>query len=175
MAVRGAVAEVHLKRVLDALVDGGQIEGFLQPSGDGKPDFEVRYRGKPYLIECKNVEKEKPRKSGIATNITIDFQKTRNQREEGPEGRFYPVNHFSVIAACLWNRTGQWNFVYAPTATLPHHPSFPDRLWQKLTVDVNGSDRWRADLIEVLDNHETVSLSVGQVEKAIPLELGPVE
>ena len=51
-AVRGGVAEHHLERHLRRVPGVRNVRHIIE---DGKPDFEVEYRRRPFLIECKNV------------------------------------------------------------------------------------------------------------------------
>ncbi len=151
ISVRGAIAEEHLRRILERLQQRKVIETFAQIDRDGYPDFEVRYSGQTFLIECKNVEKAKRRSP--SERITVDFQRTRNQRL-GLERRFYKPDEFHVLAACLWNRTGRWSFVYAPTGRLPRHPRYGDRLYNRVVVplaDDHLDAPWSESLTDVLD------------------------
>src|SRR4051794_25979908 len=133
IAVRGAVAERHLIRLLDHLKQRGQIDGYEDFDVDGQPDIRVDVGGRSYFIECKNVEKEKPRKRGPSPSITVDFQRTRAPIGH-PELRYYAPDEFHVLAACLWNRTQQWQFLFAATRDLPRQPKYLDRLSPKVVV-----------------------------------------
>jgi hypothetical protein len=119
IAVRGAIAEAHLLRHLRELESAAVIERFEDYDIDGFPDCRAYYRGRSFLIECKNVEKPKPRKRAPESDpVTIDFQRTRNPIDK-PWERFYLPDEFQIVAACLWNRTGIWNSRFAATADLP--------------------------------------------------------
>lgn len=127
------------------------IEGFDQMDRDGYPDFEVRYGDQTFLVECKNVEK--PKTQSPSERITVDFQRTRNQRL-GPERRFYRPDEFHILAACLWNRTGHWAFVYIATRNLPQHPRYSDRIYNRVVVPLtaDGLDHpWSESLTDILD------------------------
>lgn len=56
MAVRGAVAEKHLEKVLVELVERGDINAIQPASGDLDKDFYLNVGGKTLSLECKNVE-----------------------------------------------------------------------------------------------------------------------
>lgn len=56
MAVRGAVAEKHLKKVLTGLLENDQINGFRNASGDMDKDFYIQVGTTLITLECKNVE-----------------------------------------------------------------------------------------------------------------------
>ena len=151
ISVRGAIAEEHLRRGLVQLQQQRAIEGFEQMDRDGYPDFEVRFSGQTFLIECKNVEKQKTQSPN--ERITVDFQRTRNQRL-GPERRFYKPDEFDILAACLWNRTGRWTFVYVATKHLPQHPLYSDRIYNRVVVplaDDRPASPWSESLTDILD------------------------
>lgn len=56
MAVRGAVAEKHLEKVLIKLVKSGEINDIQPASGDLDKDFYINVGGRTLSLECKNVE-----------------------------------------------------------------------------------------------------------------------
>jgi hypothetical protein len=146
IAVRGAIAEAHLVRLLRELRARGHIEAFEDFDRDGYPDCSVAYRGRSFLVECKNVRK---RTQGP---ISIDFQRTRNPIDRKWE-RYYLPTEFDVVAACLWNRTSQWDFLFAATIDLPRHAAYPERITTRVVVDtrpVPGSV-WSRRLLDVLD------------------------
>lgn len=146
IAVRGAIAEYHLLRHLHELQQAKAIDSFEDFDVDGHPDFQVVYAGRPFLVECKMVEKMK----GAREAITIDFQRTRNQKE-GPEKRFYEPGEFEVVAACLWNRTRRWEFRFAPTAKLTPHPRYPGRLSNRQVVSPGETEVWTSSLPKLLE------------------------
>lgn len=153
MNVKGAVAEAHLRLLLDGLKEEGVISGFTI-GGEGKPDFAVAYAKRAILIECKNVEKAKNRANQQSlVSVTIDFKKTRNQLG-GKHLRYYRRDEFDIVAACLFNRTNEWRFVYARTATFAEHPDFPGlgHLHDKLLVMRDGEllPHWTPDLAALL-------------------------
>lgn len=143
IAVRGAIAEAYLIRLLQAMKIEGKITDFEDFDIDGHPDCRVDYRGHAFLVECKNVQK------GKTGPVTIDFWRTRSPKEK-PWERYYQLQEFQVVAACLWNRTGTWDFRFAATADLPRHPEYADRLLNRLEVDLDESERWTADLASLL-------------------------
>lgn len=149
IAVRGAIAEGYLHQYVSDLQQQGMIEGFLDMDQDGRPDFQVTYQGRPFTVECKNVEKQKR----AAISVTIDFKRTRNWKDQ-PERRFYELGEFDVLAACLWNRTGSWEFRFAATKDLTPHPQYAGRLSDKVVVDVAPTPGqpsiWRPDLADTL-------------------------
>lgn len=56
MAVRGAVAEKHLEKVLIELVQNGEIDRIQPASGDLDKDFYIKLGNTTLSLECKNVE-----------------------------------------------------------------------------------------------------------------------
>ncbi len=148
IAVRGAVAEAHLLGVIGELRTTGVITAFEDFDRDGYPDVRIDFEGRGFLVECKNVEKEKR-----AAAVTVDFQRTRNPIGK-PWERYYRPSEFDILAACLWNRTGRWEFRYIATADLPRHEKYPDRLSNRVRLPDNQyrtDEFWRANLPEVLD------------------------
>ena len=127
VAVRGSVAEHHLRLHLESIPDMTEVTPLDR---DGQPDFRVVYRkGPPVLIECKNVLR---RVSG--TLPKVDFQRTRASKGD-PCSRYYRRSDFDVLAACLHPVTEQWTFRFAPTRALPPHKHCEDRISQHVLVE----------------------------------------
>lgn len=122
VAVRGGVAEHHLKRVLAAepgVVDVRSLDK------DGQHDFDVTMdNGRLVRVECKNCSPERYAKSG---DIKVEVQKTRATQGD-PSARFYRPDQFDVLAACLYAPTGEWRFVYRVTDLMERHPKHAGRL-----------------------------------------------
>ena len=137
-AVRGGVAEFHLERHLRSVPGVTKVRHIIE---DGKPDFEVRYGKRSFLIECKNVlarrQKNLPK---------VDFQKTRASKSD-PCSRYYKASQFDVLAACLHPVTQEWEFRFSPTQILQPHPRCAGRLASNVLV----SEGWPEDLRAVLD------------------------
>lgn len=137
VAVRGGVAELHLRKFLEQSPD---VEWFRDIDEDGQPDFEVRLRGgRTVLIECKNVS---PRTYADGTP-KVEVQKTRSQKND-PAGRFYRPEQFDFVAACLYSVTGKWEFRFKATSSMDRHPDWPDRLAVMHSVE----DSWATSLGE---------------------------
>lgn len=136
-AVRGGVAEHHLERQLRQVPGVGNVRHIIE---DGKPDFEVEYRRRPFFIECKNVLARTTQ--GLPK---VDFQKTRASKAD-PCSRYYKPTQFQVLAACLHPITSQWEFRFAPTGMLAPHPKCVGRLASNVLVKA-----WPDDLRVVLD------------------------
>jgi hypothetical protein len=138
MAVRGWVAERHLKDVL-ARTPGIT---YCEPiNKEGAADLHVRVGTGPLLtVECKNVLRE-TYKDGLPR---LDFQRTRASKAD-PCSRYYAPNDFDVVAACLHAVTEQWEFRYILPGTLPDHAKCVGKLGNNLRVD----SKWQLDPIPV--------------------------
>lgn len=121
VAVRGGVAEYHLEQQLTG--DPG-IASVKRLDVDAMHDFDVTlHEGTLLRVECKNAS-PKPSADG---RFKVEVQKTRTSKSD-PASRFYAVNGFDVVAACMFSPTGQWKFRFGRTADMARHRSFPDRL-----------------------------------------------
>jgi len=149
MNLKGAIAQEHLSRYLEDLKQKGIIQNYETIDKDGQPDFRIKFKNKDILLECKNVEKEKK----VNKDITIDFWRTRYQKTKGPLSRFYHQSDFQVLAACLYNRSGKWEFRFIKTKALPRHPEDPERFTNRVSLspETPYARYWRTALIEVLE------------------------
>jgi hypothetical protein len=138
-AVRGAVAERHLERLL---LGTRGVKDIARLDKDGQPDFVFEYRGTQLRMECKNVS---PRRVKHAPKV--DFQKTRAAKGN-PCSRYYQSSQFEILAACLHPLTERWEYMFCPTSELAPHPRCEGRLSEH--VQVTGS-HWLNQLHEVLD------------------------
>lgn len=99
VAVRGGVAEHHLERQLKADPD---VTSVVRRDADGEHDFDVTLRdGRELRVECKNAS---PTPFADGT-FKVEVQKTRASKRD-PASRFYEVDAFDVVAACLFSPTG---------------------------------------------------------------------
>jgi len=139
MAVRGWVAEVHLRDEL-SLVPG--VEDCVRIEEEGGADLRLRYRGSRLLeVECKNVLRQRMADG----TIRLDFQRTRASKGD-PCSRFYAPEDFDLVAACLHSCTEEWEFRYAPTRGLDPHKNCPGKLSNLVRID----QRWIEDAARVL-------------------------
>lgn len=121
VAVRGGVAEHHLERQLEASPD---VTASERLDVDALHDFDVRLSdGRTLRVECKNASP----KSFADGDLKVEVQKTRASKGD-PASRFYRVDAFDVVAACLFSATGRWEFRFARTVDLERHQHFSDRL-----------------------------------------------
>lgn len=135
MAVRGWVAEEHLRRRLE-VVPG--VTECHRMTGDRDSDVSLRYRcSKPIVVECKNVL----RKTDAAGRAKVDFQRGRASLKD-PCSRYYSARDFDVVAACLHAITDNWEFRFHPSATLAPHEKCDGKLDHKVRV----GDDWVEDV-----------------------------
>jgi len=133
MAVRGWVAEEHLVKKL-CQVPG--VTKCQRLDAEGGPDVELLYKGKgPLTIQCKNVL----RQTLADGTIRLDFQKTRGSKSD-PCSRYYRLEEFHMIAACLHAVTESWEFRYALPASLDRHKICEGRLSQNVRLDKRWTD-----------------------------------
>jgi hypothetical protein len=124
-AVRGGVAEVHLARLLSSISAIAEVQ---HVDADGRPDFEIRYKGRPFRIECKNVLRKVH--NGVPR---VDFQKTRASKGDACS-RYYDPLQFEVLAACLHPVRERWEFAFCATRQMAPHPKCPGKLSDRVLV-----------------------------------------
>jgi hypothetical protein len=134
VAVRGGVAEHHLERLL-----GGSsgVAAVQRLDVDAMHDFDVTLDdGRLLRVECKNASP----KISAAGSFRVEVQKTRASKGD-PASRFYRVDAFDVVAACLFSPTGRWEFRFGRTSAMARHKDFPERLApiQPITADWTDS------------------------------------
>lgn len=145
--VKGFVAEYHLEEILNALKDQGVLQSVDRIDADGKPDFSIGYSGRKLRIECKMAMSVKPTASG---DFRIDFQKTRNS-PANPLSRFYKRMDFDIVAVCLYNQTGKWEFRYVMTSQLPIDEKVGKDCLKK-GLRYPGGLPWKSSLEELLSS-----------------------
>lgn len=138
VAVRGGVAEYHLER---QLTGAPGIRAVTRLDADAMHDFDVTLDdGTVLRVECKNASP----KTTAAGAFKVEVQKTRSSKSN-PASRFYPVDAFDIVAACLFSPTGEWQFRFGSTRDMTRHADFPDRLAPIQTI----TDHWPALLTEM--------------------------
>ena len=152
---KGKLAELYFERILVALKKQGRIAGYTWNDRDGDPDFTVRANGRSFLIEVKNVRSDS-RLQGYGW-AKVELQKTRGGRDAmGRPTRGYPVDHFDILAVCLFNVTGKWEFRYRRTADLlTRVPEAPRVLQVMQKVPFTGEQAWTDDLSSILSNADS--------------------
>ena len=143
--LKGKLAELFMSRPLDELQRADVIDHYEWFDQDGVPDLTIWFTdGTLTQLEVKNV------RSGRGP-LRAETQKTRASRAD-PMSRYYRVDHFKVIAACLFNATRQWDYVFARTADLLRLPDDPDYLATMQPIDPEITHPWYRTLADVHDH-----------------------
>lgn len=143
--VKGFVAEYHLERILRELAEKGVLDSVERIDKDGEPDFKVEVGNKQLLIECKMVMSARPYANG---DLKVDFQRTRNSPGD-PLSRYYKKGDFDIVAACLYNQTGKWEFRYIRTSNLPVDERVKKNCLKK-ALRYPGGLPWKESLVPLL-------------------------
>jgi hypothetical protein len=127
VAVRGGVAEHHLERLLTSAEGVSRVDRL---DVDAMHDFDVMLTDHRIVrVECKNASPKR-----LANGDSrVEVQKTRSSKGD-PASRFYPVDAFDVVAACIYPLSGEWEFRFGRTAEMARHRDFPDRLAPMQTI-----------------------------------------
>ncbi len=144
--VKGKLAEFYLNQMIEAKRAAIQISSFIWSDATGDPDFIIEIGGATYSVECKNVRSGK---KVFRDAFKVEIQKTRNAIAGGPS-RGYKVGEFGVLAACLFNQTGQWDFLFCASANLERRPAHPDYLTVMQKVPYAAAGAWRQHLEDAL-------------------------
>ncbi len=157
--VKGKLAELFLYRKLEALRDSGVIMDLQWNDKDGVPDFRLKHQGNVCRLECKNVRspvKQKQVKAAARARAPrppaswrVEVQKTRNQLTGGP-ARGYKADEFEILAACLFNQTGKWEYLFISSQDLLRRVPHPDYLVIMQPVPFVAGGSWKATIEEVL-------------------------
>ncbi len=145
--VKGKLAEYFLEKLLAELQKQGIIEGFYWFDKDGVPDFSIKFIGTELKMECKNIRSKELFKNPPA--YKIELQKTRNSKD-GTNTRGYQVTEFRVLAACLFNHTKRWEYLFICTKHLKRRKKARKFLEIMQPVPMKPIAPWRTDLAEVL-------------------------
>jgi hypothetical protein len=140
MAVRGWVAEEHLRAALERLPGVTRCERIDE---EGSPDIRIQLKNRsPLTIECKNAL----RVLTAAGEPRIDFQRTRASKND-PCSRYYRATDFDIVAGCLHAITEKWEFKYISTGRLDPHARCEGRLASNVRID----ERWTGDPLAALE------------------------
>jgi transcriptional regulator with XRE-family HTH domain len=114
VCVIGKLAELKLHEILEEYRQlDPRLRDVVWNDQDGEPDFVVSWDGAPIRVECKNVRRDVKR-PGL---LRVELQKTRNSKD-GSNTRSYRKDKFDLLAACLYNQSKAWRFVYCPIRRL---------------------------------------------------------
>lgn len=134
VAVRGGVAEHHLER---RLREDPQVRAVRRLDVDAMHDFDVElHDGQVVRVECKNASP----KRNAGGRFRVEVQKTRSSKSD-PASRFYALDAFDVVAACVFSATGAWDFYFGRTSDMQRHSTFPDRLAAVQTIESGWSQQ----------------------------------
>lgn len=140
--LKGKLAELFMSRHLDDLQRQEVIDHYQWFDQDGVPDFTIWFTdGRLIQLEVKNV------RSGPG-RLRAETQKTRASRSD-PMSRYYRVDAFDVVAGCLFNTTGRWDYVFARASSLARLPADPDYLATMQSIDPQIVHPWYANLVDV--------------------------
>lgn len=145
--VKGKLAEWFLYLHLTELQKQGKIQRVEWRDQDGVPDFLIEIGGKTLQMECKNIRSGRVSRSGWR----IEIQKTRNQIGGGP-ARGYRADEFDILAACLFNQSGQWKYLFCLSENLERRPEHPDYLVIMQKVPERAAGHWHEDLEKAIAN-----------------------
>jgi hypothetical protein len=105
------------------------------------PDFTIWFTdGTLVQLEVKNV------RSGRGP-LRAETQKTRASRSD-PMSRYYRVEQFDIVAACLFNATGRWDYLFARSADLLRLAQDPGYLATMQPVDSSKGHPWHHSLMD---------------------------
>jgi len=149
--VKGKLAEYFLGKQFAALKNQGVIDSYVWNDRDGQPDFQIRLRGVDLLIEAKNVRTPRERKRPVTVQppCRVELQKTRNSKD-GTNTRGYRVEEFDCLAVCLFNVTGNWDYLYTTVPELVRRETDTGFLKVMQEVPRTASGIWKGDLVDVL-------------------------
>lgn len=145
--VKGKLAELYFSRLLDELRIGKCIDAYEWFDKDGRPDFIIHIGSHQLVAEVKNIRSGKEPRFSDVRKGTVELQKTRNGIDaQGKKTRGYRVDHFDLLAACLFNQTKRWEFRFAESRSLAARPEDPTILEIYQPVVYAGNEVWSANL-----------------------------
>ena len=104
--LKGKLAELFAGRYLDGLQMRGVIDLYEWQDSVDEPTFVVWPRGGPAMTV--KVQSVRP---GIGP-LRIETQRLGATIKD-PMSRHYRVDEFDVVAACLYELTGEWTYIFA--------------------------------------------------------------
>lgn len=133
VTLEGAVAEVHLGKHIQHLVDMGVIARFEAHDRDNYPDYSIYLPNNPdkaLRVECKNIRNadEAYRKGGEIVAYKVETQKTRASKGD-KSSRFYSFGQFEILAVCLGKKTHDWTqFMFIESKRLAKHSEYKKKM-----------------------------------------------
>lgn len=141
--VKGKLAEYFLEKELASLQRQGVISAYIWADKDGEPDFVVECQGQRLKIECKNIRSKEKFKD--PPSYKVELQKTRNSKD-GTNTRGYKRTEFDILAACLFNHTKQWQYLFICTPRLQARPDARTFLKIMQSVPYSATPPWHGSL-----------------------------
>jgi hypothetical protein len=141
--VKGKLAEYFLEKKLAALQQEGIISSYIWADKDGEPDFVVECQGRRLKIECKNIRSKEKFKD--PPSYKVELQKTRNSKD-GTNTRGYKRTEFDILAACLFNHTKRWEYLFICTSKLQVRPDARTFLKVMQPVPYAAASPWHESL-----------------------------
>lgn len=145
--VKGKLAEYFLLKQLVDLKERGVISDYHWSDKDGEPDFVIHCQGSPLKLECKNIRSKELFRN--PPSYKVELQKTRNSKD-GTNTRGYRINEFDILAACLFNHTRKWEYLFICTQRLSVRPEEPTCLKIMQPVPFTATAPW----------HSTIDLAI---------------
>lgn len=146
MNVKGQLAEYYLDQRMQQLLASNAIKEYEWRLDS--PDFSVVWEEKPVRIECKNVRISDKKKDGQPC-WWAEIQRTRDSKA-GKGTRAYRVTDFDVLAVCLFNRTGKWEYRFIASKYLKVRASDTTLLDITQFVPEPAVAPWTDDLTQAL-------------------------
>jgi len=146
--VKGKLPELYLFKYLKHLTDKNLLDGFEWSDKDGLPDFKIIFNGAEYVAECKNLRSGQEGIYKKNPSYKVEVQKTRNSKD-GSNTRSYPVDNFDLLAVCMFNQTGKWDFYFIATE---HLNRTTDERFLTIfqPVPFNPTTPWEKNILTVL-------------------------
>ena len=141
--VKGKLAEYFLDQELARLRDKGAIANYHWADKDGEPDFLIEHQGHKLKIECKNIRSKALFRT--PPSYKVELQKTRNSKD-GTNTRGYKRNEFDILAACLFNHTKRWEYLFVCTPRLESRPTERTFLKVMQPVPFTATSPWHSTL-----------------------------
>lgn len=101
-------------------------------------------------MECKNLRNKIYKRP---PSYMVEIQRTRDSKQ-GLETRRYRVDHFDILAVCLFNQTQKWDYVFIRSKDLERWQEHPEYLEKMQRVPMTIEGLWKKDLIEILNSFE---------------------
>ncbi len=79
----------------------------------------------------------------------LEVQKTRNSKD-GSNTRSYRIDEFDLVAACLFNQVGKWDYLFAATKKLELKKGATNLLKTMQPIPFEPNDTWRPTLLEAI-------------------------